>query len=200
MHGIFTITTFRRPCPLLATTIIVLLSLALYTMILAPQAIGGTTEYIVEIIVFENDGAGDGGELWRGTEGEPPWESAISLADNNAKITELGPDQFELSGTANTLRRSGRYRILTHKAWIQPGFTREQAKNVRISSESGWLDGTVRLEGGRYLHLYLDFVYDPPVRFAGASTLHLKQKRRVRKRELNYFDHPRFGVLVMVRS
>ncbi|MEE8342383.1 MAG: CsiV family protein [Gammaproteobacteria bacterium] len=200
MHGKFTIATFRRRVPLVVATTIVLLSLALYAMILSPQAIGATTEYIVEIIVFENDGSSDGGELWRETEGQPPVGNAISLANNDVKITELGADQLELSGTANILRRSGRYRILTHKAWIQPGFTRKQAKNVRIRTESGWLDGTVRLESGRYLHLYLDFVYSPPVRFAGASSMRLKQRRRVRKRELHYFDHPRFSVLVMVRS
>jgi len=200
MHGKFTIAPLRRPIFLLAITIAVLLCLALYAMIFSPQALGATTEYIVEIIVFENDGSSEGGELWRETEGQPPLENAISLVNNNIKITELGTDQLELSSTANTLRRSDHYSILTHKAWIQPGFTREQAKNVRIQTESGLLDGTVRLEGGRYLHLYLDLVYNPSVRFAGASSLRLKQKRRVRKRELHYFDHPRFGVLVMVRS
>ncbi len=184
----------------MVVTIAVLLCLALYAMIFSPQAIGATTEYIVEIIVFENDGSSDGGEIWRGIEEGPLMEDAVFLADNDFKIAELGADQLELSGAANTLRRSGRYSILIHKAWIQPGFTRDQAKNVRIQTESGLLDGTVRLEGGRYLHLYLDFVYNPPVRFTGASFMRLKQKRRVRKRELHYFDHPRFGVLVMVRS
>ncbi|MEE8427905.1 MAG: hypothetical protein V3S33_00185 [Gammaproteobacteria bacterium] len=96
MHGKFTIATFRRPFSLPAAPIIALLCLALYTTIFSPQTIGATTEYIVEIIVFENDGASDGGELWRGTNGEPPLENAVLLVNNKLQITELGADQLEM--------------------------------------------------------------------------------------------------------
>ena len=74
-------------------------------------------------------------------------------------------------------------------------------------------DGTVRLRKSRFLHLDVDFAYFPgalqqpdlamPAPSAGhrrfpATYVRLTQSRRIKPDELNYFDHPLFGLVVQV--
>lgn len=75
------------------------------------------------------------------------------------------------------------------------------------------VDGIVRLSRGRFLHLNLDLVYRrpgvAPTTTGGlfgflapprphTEVLRLTNARRVRADELQYFDHPRFGAIVLV--
>ena len=74
-------------------------------------------------------------------------------------------------------------------------------------------DGAVRLRKSRFLHLDMDFAYFPdtmeqlelelPAPAAGnrrvpASYVRLTESRRIKTDELNYFDHPLFGLIVEV--
>ncbi|MDX9740152.1 MAG: CsiV family protein [Gammaproteobacteria bacterium] len=73
------------------------------------------------------------------------------------------------------------------------------------------IDGVVRLSRGRFLHLALDLRYrrsgDTPEGMMFSifgretereSLYRLTQSRRVRSGELHYFDHPRFGAVVLL--
>lgn len=71
------------------------------------------------------------------------------------------------------------------------------------------LDGTARLYSRRYLHLALDLRWtqmnDGSAARSGEllpesalRSFHLSETRRVRRNQLHYFDHPRFGVLARV--
>jgi hypothetical protein len=57
------------------------------------------------------------------------------------------------------------------------------------------LDGTVNLIAGEILQVDVDLIYRDPTL---AVPVHLQESRRLRSGELNYLDHPRFGVLVRV--
>ena len=72
-------------------------------------------------------------------------------------------------------------------------------------------DGTVRLRKSRFLHLDVDFAYFPdtleqpdldlPTAAAGqflADYVRLTESRRIKPDELNYFDHPLFGLIAEV--
>ena len=74
-------------------------------------------------------------------------------------------------------------------------------------------DGTVRLRKSRFLHLDVDFAYFPdtlqqpdlemPAQAAGhrrfpADYVRLRESRRIKPDDLNYFDHPLFGLVVEV--
>jgi len=101
-------------------------------------------------------------------------------------FVQLPSDTFSLSGKANALNKSGKYRVLKHMAWLQPGLAKEDAIPVRIHAGIDYkdefkersfteadfddrrlpenhqvneLDGTVNVVLGRYLHLYTDLVY-----------------------------------------
>jgi hypothetical protein len=73
------------------------------------------------------------------------------------------------------------------------------------------IDGIVRLSRGRFLHLALDLRYRRSAEKAEHSLFNmfdreiereslyrLSQSRRIRSGELHYFDHPRFGAIVLL--
>lgn len=84
--------------------------------------------------------------------------------------------------------------------------------SVRAVSEMSF-DGMVRLRSTRFLHLDVDaayFPHDPDVlqsetaleqglpAYQFADYVRLQESRRIRLKELHYFDHPLFGVIVQV--
>lgn len=61
------------------------------------------------------------------------------------------------------------------------------------------LQGSVTLFRERFLHLVLDISLAEPDADP-ALAARISQSRRVRGRSWQYFDHPRFGVIVSVRA
>ena len=73
------------------------------------------------------------------------------------------------------------------------------------------LDGTIRVELGRFLHVHTDLVLrkpviveriDPetqtPAQTPSLLDVRMQEHRRMRSRELHYIDHPLLGVLVQI--
>lgn len=73
------------------------------------------------------------------------------------------------------------------------------------------LDGTIRVELGRYLHVYTDLLLRKPVvlermdpetqeavQTPALLDIPMQEHRRMRSRELHYIDHPLLGVLVEI--
>lgn len=56
------------------------------------------------------------------------------------------------------------------------------------------LQGTAKLEIDRFMFIELDFIYD----HEEFGIVQLNEKRRIKLNELNYFDHPLFGILTLV--
>lgn len=92
----------------------------------------------------------------------------------------------------------------------------EAAKPGQIQSHESpeiAFDAMLRLRSSRFLHLDVDAAYfptDPTVLLAGADArddlvayqfadyVRLQESRRIRLKELHYFDHPLFGIIVQV--
>jgi hypothetical protein len=80
------------------------------------------------------------------------------------------------------------------------------------ATESGWfqqpplIDGFVRFYLSGYYTLELDLRYTPEVPFLEQNdpenpelvSYRIHEKRRMKSDELNYYDHPKFGVLLLV--
>lgn len=105
-------------------------------------------------------------------------------------------------------------------------FERKAAEQIEVEPEPGEapdepeytppvkvFDGAVRLRKSRFLHLDVDFVYfsetleqpdlempaqPPGHRRFPASYVRLTESRRIKLGDLNYFDHPLFGLVVQV--
>lgn len=189
--------------------------------------------YRVEIVVFARLGdAGLQEEVWR-DEARADVGNAYDLAalrtagaslpgieSGVGAMQRLPPEALQLGPIWNNLKRSAGYRPLLHAGWIQPGFNRDQAVPLRITTGGATpapyaftppqIDGTVRVYLERYLHAETDLVFyrapgdgelpPPPGQdeVLPSSLFRLNEKRRMRLDELHYLDHPLFGVLIQI--
>ena len=214
----------RRPRrPYRATALLALLG----ALTLAASGPARAIDYIVEIVLFETlDGnADEGGGLWF-----PKVTSAMSLSGERAAAERfrLLETQTRLDDSAAAIAGSGRYRLLRHFAWRQPGLDASAAIPIRINV-------------GEAFDLYLPEDIEPYEEFIPANAeplpersrevrtttvngtlkvrlgrfLHLEsllvftdresgqsyrlsESRKMRSRELHYVDNPRFGLLARI--
>jgi hypothetical protein len=156
----------------------------------------------------------------------PGNEQAAALADHEFKLQQRSfrfepSSSFLLSPHVARLQRNPGYRVVFHRAWIQPVPDRDQLLPMLIqvgdrAAGGGWrIEGVLGVTRERYLHLdtRLWYALDPgPAgdttiafdgKFAessadGAGYTELREQRRMRSGELHYLDHPKFGVLARV--
>jgi len=180
------------------------------------------------VVFRQPPGIATGGEQWLAPEALPDYSRAIRLVRDlpalddelaaNGHGAEAGPVAFEpipgrerrLAGVARRVDGGG-YELLLAAGWRQPAFGVARPKYVYLSDlddtappalAEGTTDaaalvprvqGTVAIKVARLLHVELDFLYDHdgvPVR--------LHETRKLKLREIHYFDHPLFGVVVQV--
>ncbi|MEM7542610.1 MAG: CsiV family protein [Pseudomonadota bacterium] len=177
--------------------------------------------YQVEVIAFEHTDTGiETQEAWRELDELPKFSRAIAPIvalpemDDEPEFDEPGPVAFallareerKLNGVFDRLQRLGGYRPLFHAAWRQPRLTGRRARDLHLSdlntrltvpdqlvAEATTVEGLVKLNIARLLHVDVDFVF-----FGNAPPVRLTARRKVKMRELHYFDHPLFGVFVQV--
>ena len=192
-----------------ATRIALILALSLGLSLPASAAL--TTKppnrYEIEVLVFQNylDYL-EGQELWTQDTVDKKLPGIEEARDSGAQ-----PDpSSDLSKAAKALEAGGDYLILTHKRWEQEAEPRSSAKWMRVGSPNSFesdLIGTMRFYQGRYLHIELELLFrDRSVAMVSSTegvvalpqVYRISEHRRIRSLEVNYFDHPKFGVLVQV--
>ncbi|MFT5448399.1 MAG: hypothetical protein ACI9DC_003583 [Gammaproteobacteria bacterium] len=150
--------------------------------------------YAIEMIIFANiDGDDRYSETWQAEPGLPDISRAapISSADNG--VVAVASSAYRLSGIWQVLRGSSQFRPLRHLAWTQRGRSSRFAPEILLGdSPTSDVFGTVRLSRSRFLHLNLDLLLSDD-----NGSYRLTNHRRMRSNELNYIDHPLFGVLVI---
>jgi len=193
------------------------LLLVIIAVVLAPAVIAApddlNREYEIELLIFRNLVKADGGEIWPVDYSDWFEEAADSeQPDIPARATAnwLPKARFRLTAQRNALARSAPYRPIAHFAWRQSVTDRQRAKPVEVPSgnrnpERAYVDGLVRVSVERYLHLDLNLRLHLPAATTEANSLEygvpeirLRQRRRMRSKELHYFDHPRFGVIALI--
>jgi Peptidoglycan-binding protein, CsiV len=167
--------------------------------------------YDVELVIFRNLSQSATPEEWRLEaadadqrlsipDDEPsPFAATTELSAPTAIFPSLPPAKYKLTALEESLRRNRNYRPIAHVGWTQPGFPRNDARFIPISSlipESSGLAGQIALSRGRYLHLTLDLLFEPPEE--SGQRFVLRQTRRMRSSERHYIDHPRFGIIAIV--
>jgi hypothetical protein len=156
--------------------------------------------YDIEVVVFENRLADlEGGEMW-------PTENVQELvADIGTAVEADAPaEDSNLSAAVHTLKQDPSYRVLAHRRWTQNAEARSATKPVHLRSPDAALDGVLRFYLSRFLHLDMSLVlvegqgdWKTGTDFNG-QIYRLTEHRRVKTQEINYFDHPKLGVLVRV--
>jgi len=113
------------------------------------------------------------------------------------------------------------YSIIVANSWQQPIASSSHADLIHIvggellvtplsyespdSLQQAWeIDGTLKISSNYYMDVNLDLSFNVPKSTTyysnnlGYLTTYLKESRRIRLGELNYFDHPQFGLLLRV--
>lgn len=126
----------------------------------------------------------------------------------------LTDEQFQLVDEFERLDRLDAYTPLVHGGWIQEGLPEVDAIPFDLSQLGAFNPrGTIRLHVSRFLHVRIDLSYQSdavaiplaPRSFDGLARLEfpprysLSVQRLTRSGELHFFDHPAFGVLVLVQ-
>ena len=182
--------------------------LALVVLWSAPLAVmADSKQYDVEIIIFSHNNRTDHGEAWPyADEAAGPTQKSYP----GSGFTKLSADSYRLKPVRYTLQRAGEYSVLYHRAWRQLAYSPSRAVSypIKTTTDSGYgLEGALQLKRGRYLHLdvdlqLLDTVAQAPGQFLPGQDLprayRLTERRRLRGDKLQYFDHPRFGLLALV--
>ncbi len=134
--------------------------------------------------------------------GEEPWYRLLSA------------EELELTDIYDRLERLDAYTPLVHGGWVQEGFAEDRALPFDLSLLGTFNPlGTIRLHVQRFLHVTVALRYQAQrtaaellhpvstgleeITFPARYDLHVQ--RRTRSGELHFFDHPAFGVLVLVR-
>ncbi|MEM7468877.1 MAG: CsiV family protein [Pseudomonadota bacterium] len=173
--------------------------------------------YHVEVIVFkQNQQEFEGGEEWSNEQSVPNFATAIDLSasiqsdEPISGIAPLSAGAYYLAGVYERLAASSRYEPLLHRAWAQPGYSANNVRQVYLSTDSNSLndsfapagdivqvkeviEGTIGLQGGRLLHVKTNFVLRNDELVTDISEF-----RKIKLKQLHYFDHPLFGLLVRV--
>lgn len=102
---------------------------------LAPPAPAQTPLYKVELIVFAPTDAGTTDEeIWPQDLPGPDMSAAVELRSGTGPdgLRALPESARELAETARLLENSGRYHVIVHRVWQQPGLPAERAVAVAV--------------------------------------------------------------------
>ena len=146
---------------------------------------------------------------------DDPLVESPPAATTPFRFRRLEPAELTLTREYAALERIDAYVPLVHGGWVQQGLPEADARPFDLAL-LGVLNprGSIRLHLSRFLHLRLDLTYQAagPQAFPAqpvfgdnvlaelplAPRYTLRTERRTSSGELHYFDHPGFGVLVLV--
>jgi hypothetical protein len=161
--------------------------------------------YTVEIVVFRNTSGTGGTEDWSVkpvARGPDKPESPVT----GRFIQSLPAAQFMLNGIDQKLQNAANYQPIAHFAWQQTASSWGSRAGFPVSKLAGdvpGLSGFIFLEAGDYLHLGMTLNYqtsNPPAGLSAppGTVFTMSESRRVKWDQLNYYDHPAFGVVALV--
>lgn len=168
--------------------------------------------YRVDLILFidRSGPAGESPQPLQVPDTARALEAFETVPLRNAGIELLPDDQFGLAEEWSRLRNSKNHQPIVRLAWLQKDPPAERGPAIRLHWGSPFtdvatlsaqrvypVDGAVTLLAGRYLHLEADLVYTQAEPSSGElRSFRLKERRRLRRDELNHLDSPRLGVLM----
>jgi len=190
--------------------LLAVLALALIAAAASPptaraQNAGSPTVYNIEIVVFRNQSGAGGPEDWSArsvARGPDTPDTTVT----GRFVQSIPSSQYQLNAVAARLQNTTNYPPIAHFAWQQTASSWGSRAGFTVAKLGGnvpGLSGTIYLERGSYLHLGMALTYQAPNVPAGLSAspgqvFNMNESRRVKFDQLNYFDHPAFGVIALV--
>jgi hypothetical protein len=169
------------------------------------QATQPQTVYNIEVIVFRNQSGSGGQEDWSAKSVARGPESAESPFAGRF-VQAIPSSKYQLNQVAARLQNTTNYPPIAHFAWQQTASSWGSRAGFTVAKLAGnvpGLTGTIYLERGSYLHLGMALSYQSanlPASLAASpgQTFNMNESRRVKFDQLNYYDHPAFGVIALV--
>jgi len=147
-----------------------------------------------------------------------PFDDASEL-DSSPQV--LPSTYWKINKISNRLSRSG-YTIILHTAWVQ-NFSQPLKYPIHLFSPqqpslhpTTVMNGTIDITLNRYFNIAIDLLFGEPIdRLTsiispeeleknfhnianGIAYFHFTQSRRMKSAELNYIDHPLYGILIKI--
>ncbi len=190
------------------------LLLLIFSFQVSAAATTTSSSYIIEVLVIQNIDADDGGEFWINREEKSKVDKTGKEAETSKPVVvnDTPPTDSKLTKVAALISEDKNYRILAHKRWSQFAEPKSNSKLVRINGAENTepvLDGTLLFYSTRYLHVIADLSLKDKQSTVeegeevkegeeAGPVYRIWEKRRIRIRQINYFDHPKFGIFVYV--
>lgn len=173
---------------------IMLFSLSLLVTVFSQLVSAEGSKYQIELLVFS-----------QGVPTTEVFEQTESLIHWPTALTELAANQYienkTLSNGAEALLKNKGYQVILHLAWMQSTGPGGVILPAHIQSADGRLDGYIHLRDRQPLELIVDLEHrqlqtdssGKPYRY------HVHEKRPIKLNEIEYLDHPKLGVLAVVK-
>ena len=183
--------------------VFILLLPVVYIPNVTTQAATSRSSYVVEVIVIQHNQKNDLEELWSNN------ITLRNIPDIDKAIEAKGeiPNYSKLTKIAEKISEEKRYRILSHKRWFQYAEPKSKARIIRIRGKENTepiVDGTFKFYSKYYLHIDVDMRMKEKMDQKDVSpeersmVYRIRERRRIKIKELNYIDHPKFAMLVYV--
>ena len=134
------------------------------------------------------------------------------------QVRPVSPAQRLLDDAVARLSPKRGYRVLLHRAWIQPAVPDAKSRFIRVTGANAYGDSAdlrVRFHLDRYAHVNLDLEVNRRIPKAAREafaahesvpleqlpefwTFHQTAHRKLKSGEWHYIDHPLFGTLVVI--
>jgi|TARA_B100001250_G_scaffold394141_1_gene397685 hypothetical protein len=135
-----------------------------------------------------------------------------SLETNNIYWFKLLDNQnYTLNGIADRLNTLDVYTTVSHGAWVQEAYSENEPYIFKLHHLGSMNPlGTIHFYESRFLHVRIDAEYSSKYLDVSYSDLinkikiphkyNINNDKIIRVGEINYFDHPAFGMIILVED
>ena len=156
-------------------------------------------DYDVELMIFERTAvSAETEELWTsGSNQILAHQEELRTLATSAVNLPLRQSVNRLKRLETELRNSG-YRLLVSSHWTQPADVFHRAPVVNVSQTESGLQGFIKIYKTSLIFADLNLGLIDPSIDPMLPSYFIGEKRRLKFKEIHYFDHPRFGAIVAV--
>ena len=170
-------------------------------------------DYEVELMIFERiNPPGEVEEQWNSGANSQllNMETLIDLvgradiAIETAPTEGETPDEIIVEAEVSRMQRlqsglmNSGYRILYRARWQQPPAVFQDAPVLRVGEAETRLQGAIRVYRTSLIFADVSLGLGDFLKDSEAPIYFINEKRRLKFKEIHYFDHPRFGALITV--
>jgi hypothetical protein len=168
---------------------------ALLLMLFSNLICAASGNFQIEILIFSQNYPNS--EVFDQVSSKIEWPS---------NLTELAAypnaDHKMLEESLAALSKNSANQPILHSAWLQSVDENTQGSPVHIQSADGKINGFVQLLRGRNLQIIADVEFSPGPSDESAESLtyRINEKRQFQLNDLNYLDHPKFGIITKITT